>query len=289
MSDQPSDFWADLDSDLNAPAPGVDIVESLPEPRVWTEPCQHCRGTGKFRSYAGRTVGNCFHCKGLGTKTFRSSSESRAKGRASRDRKGANTIAKAIAWLESHPAETAWLTSRAATFDFAAQMLAALDKYGSLTEGQHAAVTRLMEQDSVRDATRAAEKAQRVAAAPSVDITAIETAFANAKATGVASPKLRLDTFKFSPAKPGGANAGAVYVKEGDTYLGKIVGGKFHRARECSPETEARVVTVASDPKQAAIAYGQRTGSCACCGRELTNHASIDLGIGPICAGRFGW
>ena len=31
------------------------------------------------------------------------------------------------------------------------------------------------------------------------------------------------------------------------------------------------------------------TGACSCCGRELTNQVSIDRGIGPICAVKFGW
>lgn len=45
---------------------------------------------------------------------------------------------------------------------------------------------------------------------------------------------------------------------------------------------------VAENPLKAAKLHGQETGSCACCGRELTNKASIQLGIGPICAEKFG-
>jgi len=33
--------------------------------------------------------------------------------------------------------------------------------------------------------------------------------------------------------------------------------------------------------------YGQQTGTCCQCGRELTNENSIREGIGPICAGKF--
>ena len=29
--------------------------------------------------------------------------------------------------------------------------------------------------------------------------------------------------------------------------------------------------------------FGKRTGTCVCCGRELTNEESILLGIGPVC------
>lgn len=36
-----------------------------------------------------------------------------------------------------------------------------------------------------------------------------------------------------------------------------------------------------------AKAFGHRTGRCSCCGRTLTNPASIELGIGPICAERY--
>lgn len=46
--------------------------------------------------------------------------------------------------------------------------------------------------------------------------------------------------------------------------------------------------TTARDPRAAAIAYGQRTGTCSCCGRELTRHSSIDAGIGPVCATKWG-
>jgi hypothetical protein len=46
---------------------------------------------------------------------------------------------------------------------------------------------------------------------------------------------------------------------------------------------------VAADPEQAAVAYGKRFGQCSVCARELTNEDSINRGIGPICAERFGW
>lgn len=36
-----------------------------------------------------------------------------------------------------------------------------------------------------------------------------------------------------------------------------------------------------------AAEFGRATGVCCCCGRELTNPASIEAGIGPICAAKF--
>ncbi len=44
----------------------------------------------------------------------------------------------------------------------------------------------------------------------------------------------------------------------------------------------------ASDPLMAAIEYGQISGTCSCCGRKLTDDDSIRMGIGPVCAKKFG-
>ena len=53
--------------------------------------------------------------------------------------------------------------------------------------------------------------------------------------------------------------------------------------------TEARIAAAIANPAEAAKAHGQRTGECSVCGRELTNKDSRALGIGPICAERFGF
>lgn len=123
-----------------------------------------------------------------------------------------------------------------------------------------------------------------------ISVEAIATAFAAARAKGIKAPRLRLDAFVFSRAPDTGRNAGSIYVKEkAGEYLGKITDGRFHPTAACDDPTRTRVVAVAADPHMAAKAYGQRTGECSCCGRELTNGESIALGIGPICRGKFGW
>lgn len=260
---------------------------------VYEEPCPKCHGSGRFVAYSGRTVGNCFHCKGTGKVTFKSSPESRAKNQAQRDavaaRKQAELSAKIKLWIEEHDAETKWIvTAGNRGFGFAAQMFEALNTYGSLTERQLAAVYRCMAQDAARD-----EERQQIAErAPDVDAAALEkihTAFQSALDKDVKFPKMRLDAYLFSLVRSG-PNTGAIYVKtiEKDdlderTYLGKIVDGRFVRAFKCSPEHDARIVAAASDPAAAAIAYGRREGACSLCGRKLTNHTSIDIGIGPIC------
>jgi hypothetical protein len=45
---------------------------------------------------------------------------------------------------------------------------------------------------------------------------------------------------------------------------------------------------IAADPAKEARLYGLRTKRCACCGIELTDPKSIERGIGPICAEKWG-
>jgi len=260
----------------------------------FTETCPSCKGSGRFRSYTGRVSGPCFKCEGHGTLTFKSSPEARAKGRvsaeAARNRKAVSAADQAAEWLAANPVEAAWLSEPIkGDFTFHADMLAALIKYGTLTERQEIAVRNAAAKSAARKAQWAAENAARDANKADVEISRIAEAFAAAKAAGLAFPKLRLDEFTFSLASATGRNAGAIYAKTGDLYLGKIADGKFTRSRDCDGDTEARIVAVCAYPSAAATAYGQRTGQCSCCGRKLTNQESIDRAIGPICAEKWGW
>lgn len=162
----------------------------------------------------------------------------------------------------------------------------ALVTYGRLTDNQMAAIERCIAKDNARRAERAAERTQ---AAPAVEISKVETALRTAQANGLQWPKLRLGSFAFSLAGEASKNAGATYVKRGETYLGKVQDGRFFCSRDCDEPTKAAIVAAVNDPEAAAIAYGKATGSCSCCGRTLTNQESIDLGIGPICREKFGW
>lgn len=125
--------------------------------------------------------------------------------------------------------------------------------------------------------------------AAEINVDAIAKAFASATSNGIKRPKLRLDTFTFSRAPDAGKNAGAIYVKTNGEYIGKVSAGRFHPTMACDEPMKARVIVAASDPHSSAKAYGAKTGSCSCCGRELTNGESVTLGIGPICRDKFGW
>lgn len=43
---------------------------------------------------------------------------------------------------------------------------------------------------------------------------------------------------------------------------------------------------IATDPREAMLNFGRKIGRCGHCGRVLTNQASREAGIGPICAGK---
>lgn len=282
--------WDELERPLE---PGVDIVEELPPPLSFEQPCEKCRGSGQFRSYSGRVSGQCFACKGAGKKVYRSSPEVRAKGKAkaqaAKFRKEEAIAAQAKAWIEANPAEAKWIAAKRESFGFAQAMNEALWKYGAFSEKQEEAIKRLCAADAERQAQWAAEKVQAQAAAPEISVAAIEKAFEAAKGSGIKKPRLRLASFVFSPAPASGINSGAIYVKSGEAYLGKIAQGKFLKVRSCEEVVASEVIEAAANPEAAAVAYGKRFGQCGCCGRELSNPESIERGIGPICAEKFGW
>lgn len=295
----------DLNDDLSDLFPGaasIDAADTFARKALanatstvtFEETCDACRGTGRFRSYTGRIVGDCFACKGAGVRRYKQSAEQREKARdaaaARRAAKAAQTSAQGAAWLDANPVEAEWLTEAAMNFDFARSMLEALNKYGAFTEKQEAAVRKAAANSAARKAQWAAERAEREASKADIAIDRIAAAFAAASASGLKWPKLRLADFLFKPAGANSKNAGAIYVlNHSDVYLGKVAGGKFTRSRDCDAATEQAIAAAAADPHAAAVAFGKQTGVCSCCSRELTNELSVSLGIGPICREKWGW
>ena len=162
---------------------------------------------------------------------------------------------------------------------FAASLVEQFNKRGSLSEKQTgAAVAMLMKVK--------ANKANKPEA-PSVDLGNVVAMF-NKAHEAIKTPKFRFEDLVISRAPDTGANAGALYVKADGQYVGKVKEGKFFGIRFTPEDTLSKLQQIAESPLSSAVAYGRKTGTCACCGRELTVHASIERGIGPICAERFG-
>jgi len=258
----------------------------------YTEKCGKCGGDGIYK--APSSLGyQCFACEGKGVLTFKTSPETRAKARSKAQEKKVKKEREMQAAFEAfevqYPVLASWWTG--STFEFAISMRDAVQKFGSLTPGQLAAATKCAEKFEAAKLERAAKQAAITAAAPVVNVDHVTTAFANATQAGIKRPKLRLfsgsESFEFSKAPESGKNAGAVYVTQDDQYLGKVIGGKFLKVRDCTSDQEQEVLKVCADPEQAAIAYGKQFGSCSACGRELSDPVSIERGIGPICESRF--
>jgi hypothetical protein len=260
---------------------------SMPEKKLFVQNCKKCNGSGFVTiGWTFTRSATCFACKGKGKLSFRTSPEQRERAKSSVAAKKERDIAQAWnGFVSEQPEVAAWILSSKGTFEFASALEQAVLKWGKLTEKQLAAAQKCL------NARKASQEARSAAteSAPSVTLESVEKAFQNAKQAGIKYPKLNLDVFTFSPAPITGNNAGAIYVKSGDQYLGKVMGGKFLKTRDCSDEQQSTIQQVAADPKAAAVAYGKRFGSCSICRRELTNEDSINLGIGPICAGKFGW
>jgi hypothetical protein len=271
-ADRLDDDLADLD--IFAPSPmsaesiaaGIKLATEAPQYRMHEESCRKCRGSGRFVSYSGRVLGDCFACKGKGKVYYRQSLAERQK-RA--EQAAARKQAQATSFAEQHPEIMAWIAKAAPRFDFAASLRDQIMRKGALSERQTA----------VREAK-------------AVDLSGLHRAFKAALASGLKRPVLRLAEFKFKEAPASGQNAGFIYAirDTDDTYLGKIgPDSKLIKVRACTPADESAIIEACADPEAAAVAYGRRTGACSCCGRELTKQESIDRGIGPVCASKWGW
>jgi len=324
------DPFADLESDFGSPAPAetstvtgdyfADVSamserlvgvrsKSIPAPKV---PCPRCGGTGKWRGY-GDCVGDrtCLKCGGTGRvrglKMDPKSVASREKAKAKRVQAKADAAedfkVRKAQFVIDHPAEMEWLRNRVhssqyqTASSFAESLWDGFQRYGSLTDRQLAAVTKIVEQDKARQSEREAARQAQAAAAPSMageGFTKLVDSFKHAKAAGLKYPKIRIAEFVISMASDTSKNPGCLYIKSGNgfeaPYMGKVTPeGRFLKGRDCTPEQEARIVQIGQDPLAEAVAHGKKTGRCSCCGAELTNALSISLGIGPICREKFGW
>jgi len=256
-------------------------------PMNW-EPCTRCRGTGQTR------WGICFKCKGARGQNFKTSAAERA---ANRQQAAQRTERKAdaawAAFAAQHADVAAWIEAKKATFEFAAKMYDAVARFGDITTGQREACLRCLEKDRARQA-QAAERAQAAPQADAAGINRLKASFDRAKAhaakngLSMRTPKITIGGITISPAKADGKNPGALYVKGGSTYLGKIQNGRLFASRECSTEQEKQVLAFIADPAEAAKVYGQTTGICCVCNATLRSKWK-NAGIGPVCAEKMGW
>lgn len=279
--------------------------ESIPtrQPKAKQKfPCQRCGGTGLWEHGRLNRHGNnkCATCQGRGY--FLSSPESRASAKQRKITREAQVLSDFVLANEDmvqrlseianwNSFAASMLTQLGLAYEDVARRIASI-KAGfnfrggkPLTERQVDACQRMLAKIAQRDEARQQERLKQQV---ETDLSPIRRMFETAVASGYKKPTYRAEGLVINRAPDTGANPGALYVKNEDgVYLGKILGTTFtpsRDGREAAPILQA----IAVDPLQAALRYGQRTGRCSCCGRELTNHTSIDLGIGPVCREKWG-
>jgi hypothetical protein len=270
-----SDIWADLE---------VIPVATKASAGRQTFPCESCGGSGKWRGGVNQHGNpNCFACKGKGH--FMSSRQDRRKARKQRKQSAAKRIHDGAAALqEANPGLFEGLLEIQTWNSFAADLLRQWTTKGNLSEKQIEAANRMLAKVAANKANREEAKADAVV----IDLTAIREMFQKVFESGYKRPKYRAADLVISRAPDTGKNAGHLYVKSGEDYQGKIApDGRFLPVRNASESATERLQAIAADPQGEAIRHGAKTGSCACCGRELTKQGSIDAGIGPICADRW--
>ena len=282
MSD--ANFFDGLETDFKASSNPHKLIQQEKEaPRF---PCTQCAGTGRYcgvRVHQEKT--HCFACKGLGYFKKSASERFASREKAKARKLSAIETAKEI-FNEANPGLIASASEIASWHTFAATMLTAFDQYGALTENQTRALRASLEKVQARNAERAERNATN---SGNVSVSKIVTLFETANKR-LKKPVYRAAELVLSLAPAAGANAGAVYVKSpaGD-YLGKIKGEKFIAASAATADTLPALQKIAQDPKGEAVRYGRLTGSCCCCGRQLTDPVSVEMGIGPICAENWGF
>lgn len=253
--------------------------------------CVECKGTGFWAHGKTNKHGNdkCWTCGGRGFTVTdpRKLKENRQKAAQKKaDAIEANRAANLETGLVKSLSEIEEWNS------FAASMMTQhMQGKRAWSEKQVAAARSMLAKIAAK---REAKAAAKEAAATAVDLSAIANMFATAAQSGYKKPMYRANGLRIKPGK-----AGALYVMtedrmevgfygESPAYEGKIVDGKFYGVRATAEATPEKLLAIAADPKGEAIRHGQRTGTCSCCGRELTKHASIEAGIGPICAEKWG-
>jgi hypothetical protein len=167
---------------------------------------------------------------------------------------------------------------------FAKSLLKQVSAKGTLSDNQIFAANSMLIKMEVKSKALAEKKAK----AQAIDLWPLHMMFNEASRNGLTRPKFAIDDLELSLASPNSANPGAIYVKSEKRYSGKIVDGVFRPLEKTSEKVFTKLQSLSKDPIGVATEYGKRMGICSCCSRTLTNKESIERGIGPICADKWG-
>jgi hypothetical protein len=143
-----------------------------------------------------------------------------------------------------------------------------------------------------------AREASPAPVAATLDLASIRTMLQHAQAKGIKFPRIayRLDQGKLQIAMAGARSKapGSITVTDGGgfdngQFYGRVaLDGAWQPSRSCPAWVLDALRGLAADPAGFSAAYGQRTGHCCFCSRELTTNESNSVGYGPVCADKYG-
>lgn len=182
----------------------------------------------------------------------------------------------------------------------AQSILEQLRRRGSVSDKQHAFAVSLCNRAKPASAPVSNER-EKVALGNFAAMIALFDKAAAAKSAKAYAPKVRLmcedEKIELTVAGPGTRAPGTINVataggRDNNVWFGRILrDGNFEvNPRVPMPEALKNTLGVfARNPLDSMVSYGRRTGTCSICARKLVDPVSIDRGIGPICASRYGF
>jgi hypothetical protein len=166
-------------------------------------------------------------------------------------------------------------------------------KFNKLSASQYAWAHKLA-LDNVKDNVKVAPEVAPVKSNQPSPFEELFATFERAKSKGAKRLSLRLQGINI---KPNDDNTCLWVTSQTETEMGKWGLKPKYLGRVTPTGCDSRlsdtvkeiIMAAASDPLTAVIRYGKVSGRCSCCGVKLDNPKSIEAGIGPICATKFGW
>lgn len=134
------------------------------------------------------------------------------------------------------------------------------------------------------------------------DLQPVIAMFDAAQARGLNRRAILLDggadvgALRITVAGPNSRNPGSLNVTDRGAWENRRWFGRIDRSGAFHPTQRFAVPAsiveslraFAANPHETARLYGQRTGNCMFCARELTDGRSLGAGYGPVCADKWG-
>ncbi len=179
---------------------------------------------------------------------------------------------------------------------FAQKMLDSIDQWSRFTDKQRVVVERLIDK---------AENGYPKNVELVGDLSGINALIDTALANGLKFPKVHLTVdgapMVISRCGERSQTPGALNITDGGPFNENVWYGKVIRRemrgvyipngrlpRDVTSKVGHVLTALSNDPKGIMTGHGTLTGFCACCGHKLTAPKSVQRGVGPECAKRWG-